>query len=298
MQLSFVNNIFSVTLHGVEHPVGNLRQECERKAKALYIENNNIMLGLSGGVDCQIVLHSFVTQDIPIKCAFMYLSGCNDFELANVRFLEKKYNLDLTVIELNPESLKDSVIGEYELTGIPPYQLIHKHFLSLLPSKYTFIQGLDGPDLLKRKSDGLWYIIQTANSFVNARVRALEQLDRKGKIVSWEKSPEILYSLLTDDVTTSYMYAHNNIVNNGLSYKNDSPISLIDHYDLYIKPIIYGKYWKDEIEYFSKYQGPEEIPWVMNRRWHEYEKNLVYIPYPEAVDILSRAGAEKTYYQS
>jgi hypothetical protein len=255
------------------------------------------MLALSGGLDCQVVLHSFVSQSIPIKCAFLYLKDCNNFELNSVKVLEKKYNLDLTIIELNPDELKDSVIKEYAVTGIPPYQLMHKHFLTLLPPEYTFIQGLDGPDLVKRKIDEKWYIIQTANSFVNSRVRGLEMIDRPGKIVSWEKSTEIFYSIITDDVVTSYMYAHNNIVNNGLSYENDKAIPLIDHYDLYIKPIMYGKYWKDELEYFSKYQGPEEVPWIMSQKWHHYDKNVVYIPYNEAIDIMSTANKVKTYYQ-
>lgn len=297
MKLSFINNIFSVTLTGSDRPIGNLREECEYKARNLYQENNKIMLGLSGGLDCQVVLHSFVTQNIPIKCAFLYLKDCNNFELNNVHILQKKYNLDLTVIELNPDDLKDQVMEEYTTTGIPPYQLMHKHFLTLLPEDYTFIQGLDGPDLVKRKIDGKWYVLQTANSFVNSRVRGMEMLSRTGKIVSWEKSSELLYSILTDDVITSYMYAHNNIVNNGLSYINDKAIPLIDHFDLYIKPIMYGKYWKDELEYFSKYQGPEELPWIMNQKWHHYDQNVLFMPYDEVIEILRTPGKEKTYYQ-
>ena len=286
-----------MTLHGTDRPIGNVREECERKARDLYAENNKIMLALSGGLDCQVVLHSFITQNIPIKCAFLYLKNCNDFELASVRRLEKKYNLDLTVIELNPDDLKDSVMKEYEETGIPPYQLMHKHFLTMLPGEYTFIQGLDGPDLVKRKIDGTWYILQTANSFVNSRVRGLEMIDRPGKIVSWEKSTEMFYSIITDPVVTAYMYAHDNIVDNGLSYANDKDIPLIDHYDLYMKPIMYGIYWKDELDYFSQYQGPEEIPWIMNKRWHHYDRNVVYIPYKEALEIMTTPGREKTYYQ-
>ena len=255
------------------------------------------MLGLSGGLDCQVVLHSFVSQNIPIKCAFLYLEGCNDFELNNVNTLQKKYNLDLTVVTLNPDDIKSSVLAEYEATAIPPYQLMHKHFLNMLPREYAFIQGLDGPDLVKRQSDNQWYIMQTANSFVNSRVRALEMLDRPGKIISWEKSAEIFYSIIADDVTRSYMYAYNNIVNNGLSYSGDKKISLIDHYDLYIKPIMYAKYWKDELEYFAKYQGPENISWIMDQKWHQYDKNVVFIPYQEALCILSQPGAQKTYYE-
>lgn len=286
-----------MTINSVSRPVGNLREECEQKARDLYKENDKIMLGLSGGLDCQVVLHSFVTQSIPIKCAFLYLKGCNNFELNNVLALQKKYNLDLEIVELDPDSLKEQVLKEYEETGIPPYQLMHKHFLSLLPDEYTFIQGLDGPDLVKRSPNNQWYVLQTANSFVNSRVRGLEMLPRKGRIVSWEKSPEILYSILTDKVLKAYMSAHSNIVNNQLSYENDKPIPLIDHFDLYMKPIMYGIYWQDELEYFHKYQGPEEVSWIMNTKWHQYDKNVLYMPYDEVINILSTPGMSKTYYE-
>ena len=296
MFVSFTNNIFSVTIKGIDRPVGNLRQECERKARDLYEENNKIMLGLSSGLDSQIVLHSFASQSIPISCAFLYLKDCNDFELNNVKFLEKKYNLNLQIVELDPNLLKEQLLEEYKVTGIPPFQLMHKHFLSLLPEEYAFIQGLDGPDLIKSKNNGEWYILQTANSFINSRIRGLELLNRSGKIISWEKIPEIYCSLITDEIIQSYMYAYNYIFNNGLVTKNVYTVPM-DKFDQYMKPFLYAKYWKDELEYFSKYQGPEQIPWIMNEKWHHYDKNVLYMPYKEVVDLLTTPGSEKTYYQ-
>ena len=42
MQVSFKNNIFSVTLTGPSRPIGNLREECERKAREIYKENKGL----------------------------------------------------------------------------------------------------------------------------------------------------------------------------------------------------------------------------------------------------------------
>jgi hypothetical protein len=295
MQVSFKNNIFSVTLSGVSRPIGNLRQECEYRAQDLYKENNNIILSLSGGLDCQVVLHSFYSQNIPIKCAFMYLKDCNDFEYNNVKILKSKYNLDLTVIELDPNKLKDTVLKEYDLTGIPPYQLMHKHFLSMMPENYTFIQGLDGPEFVKSKNN--WYLLETANSFVNARLRALQMVTRSGSVINWEKSPELYASLLGDDIIEAYHNSFEYISNNGLIYKSGAEISVINHWDLYIKPLVYAKYWNKEIEYFSKYQGPEKISWIMDTKWHRYDLNRLFISVTEAKDIMQTPGKEKTFYQ-
>jgi hypothetical protein len=295
MRVSYNNNIFSVTFNGVNRPVGTLREECERKAREVYSENNKIILALSGGLDCQVVLHSFHSQGIPIKCAFMYMTGSNDFELNSVKILEKKYNLDLTIIEIDPNSVKDSVLEEHSVTGIPPYQLMHKQFLSMLPEEYTFIQGLDGPEFVKSK--GIWYLLETANSFVNSRTRALQMVKRSGSIINWEKSPELYYSLMNDNIIKAYHDSFEYINNNGLMFKNGSEISVVNHWDLYMKPLVYAKHWGKDIEYFGKYQGPEKIDWIMNTKWHRYDLNRVFISINEMMSIMNTPGAEKTFYQ-
>jgi hypothetical protein len=294
MQINFDNDRFSVTVSACSRPVNNIRVESEIAAENLYKQNKKIILGLSGGLDCQVVLHSFYSQGIPLSCSFFYMPGYNDFEYDNVKVLKQKYNLDLIVVELDPSKYKDDLIEEYNLTGIAPFQLLHREFLRHLPGDHDFILGLDGPDFPFK--DNKCYVMQTANSFVNSRVRAMQMLNRTGKIIAWEKIPEIFLSILTDEIVKAYICTHNYIVNNGLSYSNDETIRLIDHWDLYMKPFIYAKYWGNSLEYFAKYQGPENIDWVMNGRWNDYRKNLVIIPYDELVDRLQN-GPEKTYYQ-
>ena len=294
MELMFNNDNFEVTVTGCNRPVGNVKVESELAAQKLYNKNNKIMLGLSGGLDSQIVLHSFYSQSIPLTCAFLYMPGFNDIEYNNVKILKNKFNLDLYVISLDPNVYKNELIEEYQKTGIPPFQLLHKKFLALLPADHDFILGLDGPDLINKNNT--WNVIQTANSFVNSRTRAMQMIDRPGQIIAWEKIPEVMLSILTDDIVMSYMCAHNYIVNNGLSYQGDSSIPLIDHFDLYMKPFMYAKYWGNALEYFPKYQGPENIDWIMNTKWHDYRKNIVFLPYSELIDCL-RYDQIKIYSQ-
>jgi hypothetical protein len=296
IDLGFENDMFYMSFNSCKYRVDNFRQESEKQAQILFNKNPNQMLGLSSGLDSQIVLHSFYTQGVPLKCAFLYMPGFNDTEYNQIKILDKKYNLDLEVVDLNPDLYKDDLIEEFEITGIPPYQLLHKKFLSLLPDNYDFIQGVDGPDFIRKNN--IWYIIQTANSFVNSRIRSFDLLTRRGKIVSWEKSPEVFLSLINDEIVKSFMFAYDNISKNGLSYKNDTEIPIIDYYDLYIKPYIYAKYWRDELEYFPKYQGPENVKWIMERKWHAYRKNLIVIPYKELINHLeSTNGTVVKYYQ-
>lgn len=296
IDLGFEGQKFFMSFESCSRTIENFRIESERQALNLYKQNPKLMLGLSSGLDSQIVLHSFYSQGLPLKCAFLYMPGFNEPEYDQIKILNKKYNLDLEIVNLDPDLYKNELIKEYELTGIPPYQLLHKKFLSLLPDDYDFIQGVDGPDFIRKNNE--WYIIQTANSFVNSRIRGFDLLKRRGKLISWEKSPEVFLSLINDEIVKCFMYAYDNISGNGLSYKDDTEIPIIDFYDLYIKPYIYAKYWKNELEYFPKYQGPENVKWIMERKWHAYRKNLIVISYQELITHLSTInGSVAKYYQ-
>jgi len=297
IDLGFEDQKFYMTFNSCCREIENFRKESEKLAFDLANKSKNLILGLSSGLDSQTVLHSFYSQNIRIKCAFLYLPNFNETEYNQIKILDKKYNIDLEIIDLDPNFYKEELIYEYELTGIPPYQLLHKKFLSFLPEDSDFIQGVDGPDFIKKNN--VWYIIQTANSFVNSRTRGFNLLNRTGRLINWEKTPEIFLSIIDDEIVKLFMIAYDNISKNGLSYSNDKEIPIIDHYDLYIKPYIYAKYWGGELEYFPKYQGPENIHWIMNHKWHEYKKNLITIPYIQLIEHLKNINSNTTvkYYQ-
>jgi hypothetical protein len=254
------------------------------------------MLGISSGLDSQAVMHSFCSQGLTIDYAFLYMPGYNEIEFNQLQILIKKYCINPRIVELDPNKLKNELIEEYHSSGIAPNQNLHKKFLSMLPANCDFIQGIHGPDFFFK--DGVPFIIETANSLELSRLIAFQSLERPGKIIGWERTSEILASLLTDDVVTSFIYSYNYMSHNRLVYNDGSPIPLIDYWDLYIKPYIYGKYWKDELEYFPKYQGCEEIDWIMAERWHNFDKNRVAISYWNLVNHLkSQSGTTRRFHE-
>jgi hypothetical protein len=284
------------TEYSCSRPVGNLREEFDKRAVHLYEKNPKQMLGLSTGLDSQAVLHSFYTQGIPLEIAFLYLIGSNENELERLRLLEKKYGFKAIVVDMDPYKNKEELLELNRQTGLAPYQHMHTDFLNQLPKDYDFIQGIHGPDLLFKNET--WYMLETANSFEIARLRALKLSNRRGSIIGWERIGEILLSLLTDDVVQAFLHAYPYIKENGLRDSNGEKIRIIDHWDLYIKPFIYGKYWRDELEYFPKYQGPEKVDWIMNTQWHKYMENLVPIPLFDLINHLSKYdGSTVRYWQ-
>ena len=252
--------------------VDTVKVECEKRAEELIKSNRPLLLGLSSGLDSQVVLHSFYSQGFKINCAFLHLPGYNDNELAQVLLLEKKYGFKSIVVELDPMSIKDAVVEESTRLQIPPYQIIQKHFLECLPKDADFIQGLEGPYIGYRSKQ--YCYMESFNSYEKARIRALSLVERSGKIISWERD-RVLLSILQDTVTQGYIASANYFVNNGLVHNNTNQApSIISHWDLYIKPILYGAHWKKDLIYFPKYQGPEKIDYVMQGLKHDFTRMI------------------------
>jgi hypothetical protein len=285
INFGFENDKFFVEYRSCNYKPDNLKEEFEKRARQLYLLSDKLMLGISSGLDSQAVMHSFCSQGLDIEYAFLYMPGYNEIEYEQLQILIKKYSIDPVIIEINPEEIKDKVLFEYRKTKVPPNQQIHRTFLSKLPSDRDFIQGIHGPDFFFK--DNETFVVETANSLELSRLIAFQSLDRKGKIIGWERTSEILTSLLTDDVVSSFLYSYNYISNNRLVYNDGTPIPLIDYWDVYIKPYLYGKYWKDELEYFPKYQGCENIDWIIEGRWHDFGKNRVAISYNHLLTHLT-----------
>ena len=67
MKLGLDQGIFYAEYESCRWPVGTIRQECDRRAVDIAKHSNKIVLGMSSGLDSQIVLLSFLQQHIPIE---------------------------------------------------------------------------------------------------------------------------------------------------------------------------------------------------------------------------------------
>jgi hypothetical protein len=101
------------------------------------------------------------------------------------------------------------------------------------------------------------------------------------------------------------IYTHQYFDGNGL-HKEHFHLDTVDRWDFYIKPIMYGKYWQDELIYFPKYGGWEDVPFMNNNPSKPelklpavslYRKNAVLIPYFKFLEELSTAEVPLRYYQ-
>ena len=291
MHFGLKNNRFWVEFDSCTSPVGNLREESEKQARFLYNENPNLLLGLSSGLDSQIVLHSFYSQGMRIPCAFLHMPGYNDVEYNQLTLLEQKYDFKCQVVSIDPIACRGEILAEAFETKIHANQLLQKKFLKALPTDCNFIQGIEGPNIIK--SNNKFYFFESYNSFEKLRLRAFDSLNRTGKVISWERSPEMMCSILTDTVFKAFLSSYEYSARHNVVYSNSSVIDFKDRWDVFVKHIMYGQYWNDELLYFPKYQGPENIDYVMNSPKPDYMSQCSYIRYDGLVKHLTTANGRK-----
>ena len=141
------DNGFYIEFKSKSRKVGNVRQEFEIQAQQLYKENPNIVLAISGGLDSQVMLHSFLCQGLKVNTSFMYMPGYNDNEFLYVKTLDEKYNINTEIIKLNPMDVYNHFcLQSIEHDIINKYSLLFAYYMSLMPEDYTFVQH-SGPNL-------------------------------------------------------------------------------------------------------------------------------------------------------
>jgi hypothetical protein len=296
MNYGFENDKWYIDYTTCTRPVGNMRQESDRRAVEIANTSSKIMISLSGGLDSQSVLHSFYTQDIPVECAFLYLPGYNDNEYQNLKIIEKKYGIKAHIVDFDPYDYQDEIEEESMKHDIQPNSIIQKKFLSLLPGDYDFVSITHDPfisiDIKERNTS--WFF--GYNTPEVARQRAFDLVDRKGKYIFFGDTSEFLTSILSEEIVHACIFSWPYFLFNGLS-KPGVKLATVDRWDYYIKPLVYGKYWRDELLYFPKFAGFERVPFLQTPL--RYKEHAVKIPLREFLMFLrSNTGETKRYFEN
>ena len=283
MRFGTDDNGFYIEYNQCQWTVGNLREEYNRRALDIISSNNKLILGISSGVDSQAALLSFMDQGIDIETAFLYMPGYNDNEYNNLKLLESTWKFKSQIIDIDPIKCKEEILTVSKDLNIPPFQILHRKFLSQLPD-VNFLQGGDGPFITFINEFAHFY--EGYNTYEMSRKRAGETLGRTSEYILFDKTSEMVVSAVKDEIMTAFINAHRLYTKQG--------IRNIDWWDVFIKPIYYGKYWGKDLMYFPKFAGAENIDYVMQGAEHEYKKDHILVPVTDLLRDLQTNGAR--YY--
>lgn len=295
MKFGFEDNKFYIDYESCSRPVGNMRQESDRRALEIAESGSELVICCSAGLDSQSVLHSFYTQGIPVKTVFLYMPGFNDIEYENLKIVDKKYGIKTQIVDLNPLQIKHEILEDSQKYFLSTNQAIHRKFISLLPSDWDIIQMVHDPFVYISPTNKYYYY-QGYHDPELSKIRLHESLNRKGKFIPYGTTSEFIYSILNDDVYKAALYSSQYFDGNKL-HKENVDLLKLDRWDYYIKPLLYGKYWKDELIYFPKFGGWENVPYSKGNKW--FRKNAIAIPFFEFLNHLSfKPGNTKRYYEN
>lgn len=282
---------FYVEYDSCIRPAGSLRSESDARARDLYATNNKIIICTSSGLDSQTALFSFKNQSIPVECAFMYMEGYNDNEYEHIKLLEKKYGHKTEIILIDPIKLKDECISIAEQYDTNPYHALHYKFIEQLPKEYDVVQAIHDPWIITHNNKH--YIF---NSFYDpeiSRYETLIKVPRSGKIQMFGDSSEFFLSSISDPLFDYFLKSHTYF--NGNSYM---PMHDVYRYEYYIKPLLYAKHWGDELFYFPKFAGYENISWLRERLTEPKKKKLCAIERNELINFFKNGTGSKRVYET
>jgi hypothetical protein len=288
MKYGFDNDLFYVDFVSCSRQPGNIKEESERFARDIANRTSKILVCNSGGVDSQCAIHSFKTQGIDIETAFLHLPGYNDNEFNQVKLVDEKYKIKTKIVEIDPLSAESEIVKQTEQLDVSNRNaLLHRKFIDQLPEDYLIIQHIHDPLVYVNPNSGNKWYCQGYNSAEISRARAFESLSRE--VVFFGNTPEYLVSVIGDDVFKAAIVTAKYFDENGAKI-NGKNLKVTDRYDYYIKPLLYGRYWGDELIYFPKFSGFENIPYI-NDHMDAERIHALTIPYFEFLDFLNTKGS-------
>lgn len=294
MSYGFDKDQFYVEYKPCARPVDSVRTEFARRAFSIA-QNKNVVLSYSGGTDSQASYLAFKDAGLNVDCAFLHMPGYNDNEYKNVLDQKAMHGFNLEIVVIDPYKEKTWILEQSNRLQIPPNQILHSLFLSKLPNNITFVEGFNGPDPYVHNNTH--YILESANSVEYARLRAYDELCPNVNVIGFEKEEHIYLSVLKEGTLTAFMDAWDYYKIPDLAYGDECPISVINYWDLFVKPIFYGKNWGSDITYNYKYQGCEKIDYIINGMEHRYRENQMFVPVNELIDFLENGSGVKRYWQ-
>lgn len=290
MNYGFDKDKFYIDFVPCQRPYGNMREEIKKKSLELACTSSKFILSLSGGIDSQSILHSFIENQIPLETAFLYLPGYNDNELEQVKILDKKYQRKTWIVDLNPFSVKEEITKLSIDLDIPAKNhLLQRKFLSLLPDDYDFIQMVHDPFVFP--TNGKSYYIQSYYMPEISRQRSLDSLGRNGKNIFYGDSTEFLMSIIDDEIFKAAITSYQYYDGNGLSHP-ERDLKGDNRWDYYVKPLLYAKYWGDELIYFPKFAGFENIDYLKGNKHMQTRKHMISIEYQYFLNFNKNIGGE------
>jgi len=275
----------------------NLRDELNNDARLINQKYGKVYLAFSSGVDSQVILRCFIDIKGEFEPFFIHYTNYNTNELEQVRQAEKFYNIKIKILDIDIDSYKDQWeqrrLNENHLTCIHyPFEWASE----ILPNPWPIVMsGANEPTLIENLNDKIyiWHNIQESEMF---RFRLMTKYRT---ILDFPYSAESLSAYYCDNIIKTYCHVNSYYFRNNLFVKKKSgEFDFVrERFSVYLKTLIKGKEFKDEIIWFPKLTGYENFPdWTIPH--YKYPSTFsISAPYNAVVEHLESCSGTITDFR-
>lgn len=251
-----------------------------------------ITLGISSGLDSQILINSFASQGIEFNAAFLYMPGYNDIELNNIALLEKQWNFTANIVEIDLHKNRQGqlFLEQYQQTGMFPDYQVYRYFVSLLPKTDAFMTGPTSPVVVRRTVNSKQKFYYIDSKYLSHRLRARvasESMPALNISDDFRFITSVINNLLFDSLLNSYNYVQGNRLSKN---KEIIPDTLLYHN--FVRPTVYANLWGNELLYLPSVDFLGKVDWPQTTGY--FQKNTVYVDYQILKKLLNKPGATIT----
>lgn len=146
---------FKLTINPTPILPGTFNEHCDRLAKEIFIQDTNLFLMLSGGIDSEYVLNVFIRNQIPIK-PVLIVTPYNKKELVFAIRKLKTENISPIIVELSEQEIWP-IVTEYCNSHhwyASPWCPLLDHVAGQFTNQGTVIMGVGEPALFFAQDDG------------------------------------------------------------------------------------------------------------------------------------------------
>jgi hypothetical protein len=234
------------------------KQSFYKDARQLLDKEKDIpAVMFSGGLDSQIVVKSLMANNAEFECFFMYRPGANETELENARLCQKRWGFRLNIIDIDPVAdfqNYQQLMPSADITGYS-YCLYHS-FTKQIPDTFSLIQGTAPYLILWRGKTELEVIFSYYDSIEQNR-RVIDHTAGKPRHIHFPYTDKLHCMMMANQYV--------NHLRNCFDYYAFQYNDMLDKYSIWdncFKPLIHSHIWGDELIYFPKKHGMENMYWA------------------------------------
>jgi len=312
-----MNKLYTAIEFGSSHNFYVKYRSPRREIKSLRTEFNNdaieiaktygkVYIGLSSGVDSQIITRCFLDNNLDCEFVFLYAKGINDLEYERIIWCEKYFGIEIKKYTIDIDSFKDQwILRSKKEKNKSMHQYQFEWLSSILPEPYPFVtQGSYEPAIVggwyrQLRDDEHDYPVAIYHNYEEAMLQRKRLMEQYRPIIEFPFSPEALTSYYTHTAFKTFCKNLNYFIESdpvipSLWQEQDYFLHKLNYFNLYAKPFIKGEYFKD-ILWYGKLSGYEKTRnWLISNNYNK--STAVTVPFWDLIDFLeNNIGQEKIY---